>query len=42
MAIYGGILDEIVAKNYAVLDRRIQLSRAEKWKIVLTTWLGVR
>ena len=35
MAIYGGILDKIVAKNYAVFDEKIRLSTAEKLWIML-------
>jgi phytoene synthase len=35
MAIYGGILNKIVAKNYAVFDEKIRLSTAEKLWIML-------
>jgi phytoene synthase len=38
MAIYGGILDKIEAKHYAVFDERIRLSTAEKLWIVLKNW----
>lgn len=38
MGIYGGILDKIEEKNFAVFDGRIRLSKWEKWKIVLKNW----
>ncbi len=38
MAIYGGILDKIEEKHYAVFDERIRLSTAEKLWIVLKHW----
>ncbi len=38
MAIYGGILDKIEAKHYAVFDERVRLSTAEKLWIVLKHW----
>jgi phytoene synthase len=38
MAIYGGILDKIEEKNYAVFDERIRLSTAEKLWIVAKHW----
>lgn len=38
IGIYRGILDKIEAKDFAVLDERVRLSKAEKWKIVLKNW----
>ena len=38
MAIYGGILDKMEAKNYAVFEGRIRLSTAEKLWIVMKHW----
>ncbi len=40
MAIYGGILRKIEESNFAVFDRRIRLSTAEKLWIVGKNWLG--
>ncbi len=40
MGIYGGILDKIVAADYAVLNGKIRLTKAEKWKIVIQNWIG--
>jgi phytoene synthase len=42
ITIYGGILSKIVKSNYAVFDRRIRLSTAEKLWIVGKNWLGCR
>ena len=38
IGIYGGILDKIEAKNFAVFDGRIRLSTAEKLWIVAKNW----
>lgn len=38
IGIYGGILDKIAARNYAVWEGRIGLSTAEKLWIVLKNW----
>jgi 15-cis-phytoene synthase len=38
IAIYGGILDKIERRNYAVLDGRMRLSTAEKLWIVAKHW----
>ena len=38
MAIYGGILDKMEAKNYAVFEQRIRLSTAEKLWMVMKHW----
>lgn len=40
IAIYGGILRKIEESNFAVFDRRIRLSTAEKLWIVGKNWLG--
>jgi 15-cis-phytoene synthase len=42
IAIYGGILREIRKSNFAVFDRRIRLSTAEKLWIVAKNWSGHR
>ena len=42
IAIYGGILRKIEESNFAVFDRRIRLSTAEKLWIVGKTWMGHR
>jgi phytoene synthase len=42
IAIYGGILRKIEESNFAVFDRRIRLSTAEKLWIVGKNWLGCR
>ena len=38
IAIYGGILDKIERKNYAVFDGKVRLSTAEKLWIVMKNW----
>jgi phytoene synthase len=38
MAIYGGILDKIERRNFAVFEERIRLSAAEKLWIVAKNW----
>ena len=38
IGIYGGILDKIEEKNFAVFDGRIRLSTAEKLWIVAKNW----
>jgi phytoene synthase len=38
MGIYGGILDKIEERNYAVFDGRVRLSTAEKLWIVAKNW----
>ncbi|HUI06570.1 MAG TPA: phytoene/squalene synthase family protein [Verrucomicrobiae bacterium] len=38
IGIYGGILDKIEARNFAVFDGRIRLSTAEKLWIVAKNW----
>jgi phytoene synthase len=38
MAIYGGILDKIERSKFAVFEKRIQLTTAEKLWIVATKW----
>jgi 15-cis-phytoene synthase len=40
IAIYGGILDKIEKRNYAVFDEKIRLSTAEKLWIVVKHWMG--
>jgi len=40
IAIYGGILRKIEESNFAVFDRRIRLSAAEKLWIVGKNWIG--
>jgi 15-cis-phytoene synthase len=42
IAIYGGILDKIENKNFAVFGERIRLSTAEKLWIVSKNWVGYR
>jgi phytoene synthase len=42
IAIYSGILREIRKRNFAVFDRRIRLSTAEKLWIVARNWSGHR
>lgn len=42
IAIYGGILRKIEESNFAVFDRRIRLSTAEKLWIVGRNWMGCR
>jgi phytoene synthase len=42
ITIYGGILRKIEESNFAVFDRRIRLSTAEKLWIVGKNWLGCR
>ena len=42
IAIYGGILRKIEESNFAVFDRRIRLSTAEKLWIVGKNWMGYR
>jgi phytoene synthase len=42
IAIYGGILRKIEESNFAVFDRRIRLSAAEKLWIVGKNWMGCR
>jgi 15-cis-phytoene synthase len=41
IAIYGGILDRIEERNYAVFDEKIRLSTAEKVWIVIKNWIGL-
>jgi 15-cis-phytoene synthase len=41
IAIYGGILDKIEERNYAVFDEKIRLSTAEKVWIVIKNWMGL-
>jgi 15-cis-phytoene synthase len=41
IAIYGGILDKIEKRNFAVFDERMRLSTAEKLWIVAKHWMGV-
>ena len=40
ITIYGGILSKIVKSKFAVFDRRIRISTAEKLWIVGKNWLG--
>lgn len=40
MAIYGGILRKIEESNFAVFERRVQLTTAEKLWIVARNWMG--
>jgi len=42
IAIYGGILRKIEESNFAVFDRRVRLSTAEKLWIVGKHWMGHR
>jgi phytoene synthase len=42
IAIYGGILRKIQESNFAVFDRRVRLSTAEKVWIVGKNWMGYR
>ncbi len=42
IAIYGGILRKIEQNNYAVFDKRMRLSTAEKLWIVGKNWMGHR
>ena len=42
IGIYGGILDKIERRNFAVFDGRIRLSAAEKLWIVIKSWMEYR
>jgi len=42
IAIYGGILDKIMARDYDVFTERARLSAAEKLRIVITNWWRYR
>jgi 15-cis-phytoene synthase len=41
IAIYGGILDKIEARNFAVFEGKIRLSTREKLWIVTKNWMGL-
>jgi phytoene/squalene synthetase len=38
IAVYGRLLDRIVAREYRVFDGRVRLSGMEKFWIVLNNW----